>query len=61
MTRAAGSDLGVRAHALARSIITIHDPSLNHALKETDAVATTVTETPQQVVDILEYVTGGEF
>ena len=35
-----------RAIALGKSLVTLHDPSLNHALKEIDAVALAVTETP---------------
>lgn len=37
-------------------IITLHSPELTHPLKEIDALALAVTETPQQVVDILSYV-----
>ncbi len=51
----AAFDAGV-ASALGKSIITLHDPELGHALKEVDAVANAVCETPEQVVSILEYV-----
>lgn len=44
------------ASALGKSIITLRDPELTHALKEVDAAANTVCETPEQVVAILEYV-----
>ena len=46
------------ASALGKSIITLHDPSLTHALKEVDAAALAVAETPKQVVEILAYVLG---
>ena len=45
------------AVALGRPIITLHDDSLTHALKEVDAAAQAVAETPEQVVEILKYVT----
>lgn len=45
------------AVALGKPIITLHDPSLTHALKEVDAAAQAVAETPEQVVEILKYVT----
>lgn len=44
------------ASALGKSIITLHDPELNHALKEVDGAANAVCETPEQVVEILKYV-----
>jgi len=44
------------AAALDKPIITIHDPSLRHALKEVDGAALAVTEMPSQVVEILKYV-----
>lgn len=44
------------ASALGKSIITLHDPELNHALKEVDGAANAVCQTPEQVVDILKYV-----
>ena len=52
----AAFDAGFAA-ALGKAIITLHDESINHALKEIDAVALATTSTPAQVVDILEYVT----
>lgn len=45
------------AVALGKPIITLHDESLTHALKEVDAAAQAVAETPEQVVEILKYVT----
>jgi hypothetical protein len=38
----------------------MHGADHQHALKEVDAAALAVTETPQQVVDILRYVINGE-
>ncbi len=54
----AAFDAGYAA-ALGKPIITLHDPSINHALKEVDGAALAVTETPEQVVDILRYVIEG--
>lgn len=51
----AAFDAGFAA-ALRKPVITLHDPSLTHALKEVDAAALAVTETPEQVVEILKYV-----
>ncbi len=45
------------AVALGKPIITLHDDSLTHALKEVDAAAQAVAGTPAQVVEILKYVT----
>lgn len=44
------------ASAMGKSIITLHDPDLTHALKEVDGAANAVCETPEQVVAILKYV-----
>ena len=44
------------ASALGKSIITLHDEELTHALKEVDGAANAVCETPEQVVKILTYV-----
>lgn len=44
------------ASALGKSIITLHDDDLNHALKEVDGAANAVCKTPEQVVEILKYV-----
>lgn len=51
----AAFDAGYAA-ALGKSIITLHDEALTHALKEVDAAANAVCETPEQVVEILNYV-----
>jgi YtoQ family protein len=51
----AAFDAGFAA-ALGKSIITLHDPEINHALKEVDGAANAVCQTPEQVVDILQYV-----
>jgi YtoQ family protein len=45
------------AVALGKQLIVIHPPEFTHALKELDAAAQAVAETPGQVVEILEYVT----
>jgi len=54
----AAFDAGYAA-ALGKSIIVMHDPSLTHALKEVDAAALAVAETPDQVVRILNYTING--
>ncbi len=48
------------ASALGKSLITLHDAALTHALKEVDASAMAVTETPEQVVEILKYAINGK-
>ena len=45
------------AAALNKPIITLHPAEHTHALKEVDAAALAVAETPEQVVEILSYVT----
>lgn len=55
----AAFDAGYAA-ALGKSLVVLHDPSLTHPLKEVDAAALAVAETPGQVVDILRYVISGE-
>jgi len=52
----AAFDAGYAA-ALGKQLIVLHPPEFNHALKELDAAAQAVAETPQQVVEILQYVT----
>lgn len=47
------------ASALGKAVITLHDSALNHALKEVDAAALAVCETPEQVVQTLAYVIQG--
>ncbi len=54
----AAFDAGYAA-ALGKSIITLHDPSLTHPLKEVDGAAMAVAEHPSQVVDLLDYVING--
>ncbi|MDH5445405.1 MAG: YtoQ family protein [Gammaproteobacteria bacterium] len=44
------------ATALDKPVITLHDSELNHALKEVDAAANASCQTPEQVVEILQYV-----
>lgn len=51
----AAFDAGYAA-ALNKPLIVIHHPDLTHALKEVDAAALAVAETPEQVVEILKYV-----
>ncbi len=55
----AAFDAGYAA-ALGKSLIVLHPPEHQHALKEVDAAALAVAETPAQVVDILKYVLTGE-
>lgn len=55
----AAFDAGYAA-ALGKAIIVVHGADHQHALKEVDAAALAVTETPEQVVAILRYaLTGG--
>ena len=42
--------------ALGKPYVTLHDADLVHPLKEVDAAAMAWAETPEQVVDILNYV-----
>lgn len=55
----AAFDAGYAA-ALGKSIITLHDPALTHALKEVDGAALGTAQSPEQVVSILDYVINGE-
>lgn len=48
------------ASALGKPLIIMHQSDHAHALKEVDAAALAVTETSQQVVDILRYVITGQ-
>ncbi len=52
----AAFDAGYAA-ALGKPVITLHDPEHTHALKEVDGAAMAVAESPEQVVQILAYVT----
>ncbi|SFJ84663.1 YtoQ family protein [Celeribacter neptunius] len=47
------------ASALGKALIVMHGAEHQHALKEVDAAALAVTETPEQVVQILTYVLTG--
>ena len=40
-------------------MIILHDTNLAHALKEVDAAALAVTQTPDQVVRVLDYAING--
>ncbi len=55
----AAFDAGVAA-ALGKPLITLHPPEHDHALKEVDRAALAVAREPEQVVDVLRYVTRGE-
>ena len=48
------------ASALGKPLIIMHDASLIHPLKEVDAAALAVAETPEQIVAILKYVIKGD-
>ena len=54
----AAFDAGYAA-ALGKAIVVLHDPNLTHPLKEVDAAALAVAESPEQVVKILAYVLSG--
>ena len=54
----AAFDAGYAA-ALGKPLITVHDASNAHAMKEIDRAALAVSEHPEQVVEILRYVTAG--
>ena len=51
----AAFDAGIAA-GLGIPTIIMHNPDLTHPLKEVDAAAQAVTETPEQVVEILKYI-----
>lgn len=48
------------ASALGKPIIMMHGPDHQHALKEVDAAALAVTETAEEVINILQYVIKAE-
>lgn len=52
----AAFDAGLLA-ALGKPYITLHDDTIIHPLKEVDAAAMAWAKTPEQVVEILRYVT----
>ncbi len=54
----AAFDAGMAA-ALGKVLVVLHDADLGHALKEVDAAAQAVAETPEQVVRILAYAIDG--
>ena len=54
----AAFDAGYAA-ALGKSLIILHQAAHQHPLKEIDAAALAVAETPQQIVQILNYVLDG--
>jgi len=54
----AAFDAGYAA-ALDKPLIVLHPPEHQHALKEVDAAASAVAETPEQVVALLRYVIDG--
>jgi len=51
----AAFDAGYAA-AMGKSLITLHDEEHDHALKEVDEASNATARTPEQVVEILEYV-----
>lgn len=51
----AAFDAGYAA-ALNKSLIVMHSPDITHPLKEVDAAAQAVCETPEQVVEIFKYI-----
>ena len=51
----AAFDAGI-AIGMGKPIIVIHDPEITHPLKEIDGAALAVTQTPEQVVEILKYI-----
>ncbi|MEO1192476.1 MAG: YtoQ family protein [Pseudomonadota bacterium] len=55
----AAFDAGFAA-ALEKPYVTLHDPALNHALKEVDGAALATAADPEQVVAILRYVITGQ-
>jgi|SRR5664279_2093559 len=54
----AAFDAGYAA-ALAKPVVTLHDPELDHALKEVDGAAQATARSAEQVVDVLRYVITG--
>ena len=48
------------ASALGKPLIVMHDAELTHPLKEVDAAALAVAETPAQIVEMLAYVIRSE-
>jgi YtoQ family protein len=54
----AAFDAGYAA-ALGKPMVTLHDPELDHALKEIDRAAQATARTAEQVVNVLRYVIRG--
>jgi YtoQ family protein len=54
----AAFDAGMAA-AMNKSLIILHPPEHQHALKEVDAAALAVAEEPTQVVQMLKYILEG--
>ncbi len=54
----AAFDAGYAA-AKGKGLVILHGPELGHALKEVDRAALAVAESPEQVVEILAYITEG--
>lgn len=54
----AAFDAGCAA-ALGKPYVTLHEPELDHALKEVDRAAQATARTAEQVVDVLRYVIAG--
>ena len=48
------------AHGLNKPLIIMHDDQHAHALKEVDAASLAVTQTPEHVVKIIDYVMNGK-
>ena len=48
------------AHGLNKPLIIMHDDQHAHALKEVDAASLAVTQSPEQVVKIIDYVMNGK-
>lgn len=48
------------ASAKGKPLIVLHDPELNHALKEVDGAALAVAQNPEQVVQLMNYVIEGK-
>jgi YtoQ family protein len=55
----AAFDAGYAA-ALGKPIVTLHDPELDHALKEIDRAAQATARTPEQIAAVLRYVIEGK-
>ena len=49
-----------QATALGKPLICVHPPEFTHALKEVDGAAQAVAQTPEQVVQLLQYAVSGE-